>query len=108
MLEELKAPKAGNHAFRRFRITHLRKNLVPKDLEHFWLGHADEEIGDLYSKLMHDVQYRKGVAERIGVGFDVPASLNSKADLSKELAELDLDGPKPELDSEAVVTVNSL
>jgi hypothetical protein len=48
--------KAGNHAFRRFRITHLRKNLVPKDLEHFWMGHADEEIGDLYSKLMNDVQ----------------------------------------------------
>jgi hypothetical protein len=108
MLEQLQAPVAGNHAFRRFRITHLRKNLVPKDLEHFWLGHADEEIGDLYSKLMHDVQYRKDVAERVGVGFDVPARLNSRADLAQELPELDLDGPKLELDSEAVVTVNSL
>jgi integrase len=82
MLEQLKAPKAGNHAFRRFRITHLRKNLVPKDLEHSWMGHADEEIGDLYSKLMNDVQYRKDVAERVGTGFDVPLSLNSKADLN--------------------------
>jgi integrase len=109
MLEQLQAPVAGNHAFRRFRITLLRKNLVPKDLEHFWLGHADEEIGDLYSKLMHDVQYRKDVAECVGVGFDVPARLNSRADLAQELPELDLlDGPKLELDSEAVVTVNSL
>jgi len=72
MLEQLKAPKAGNCAFRRFRITHLRKNLAPKDLEHFWMGHADEDIGDLYSKLMNDVQYRKDVAERVGTGFDVP------------------------------------
>jgi len=66
MLEQLNAPVAGNHGFRRFRVTHLRKNLVPKDLEHFWMGHADEEIGDLDSKLMHDLPYRKYIAERIG------------------------------------------
>ena len=91
LLEELKAPKAGNHVFRRFRITHLRKNLVPKDLEHFWTGHADEEIGDLYSKLMHDVQYRKDVAERVGTGFDVPLNLNSKADLNPVEPRVEVD-----------------
>ena len=32
---------AGAHAFRRFRQTHLRMNLVGKDLEHFWMGHGD-------------------------------------------------------------------
>ena len=99
MLEQLKAPKAGNHAFRRFRVTHLRKNLVPKDLEHFWMGHADEEIGDLYSKLMNDVQYRKDVAERVGTGFDVPLNLNSKADLN--LVE-----PKVEVDEATEVVVS--
>jgi hypothetical protein len=41
---------------------------------------------------MHDVQYRKDVAERVGVGFDVPARLNSRGDLAQELPELDLDG----------------
>ena len=99
MLEQLKAPKAGNHAFRRFRVTHLRRNLVPKDLEHFWMGHADEEIGDLYSKLMNDLPYRKDVAERIGAGFNVPSSLNTKA-------QLNLVEPKVELDetTEAVVS----
>ena len=40
---------------------------------------------------MLDVQYRKHVAERVGVGFDVPVRLNSKADLAQELAELDLE-----------------
>ena len=64
--------KAGAHAFRRFRLTWLRENAVPKDLEHFWMGHADEEIGDIYSQLETNVKFRKEVAERIGLGFDLP------------------------------------
>jgi hypothetical protein len=99
MLEQLNAPVAGNHAFRRFRITHLRKNYVPKDLEHFWMGHKDEEIGDLYSKLMHDLSYRKDVAERIGTGFNVPEILNSKA-------ELNLVEPKIAVDDVVAVAVS--
>jgi hypothetical protein len=42
----------------------LRKNDVSKDLEHFWIGHEDEEIGDRYSKLedLEDiVAFRKEV-----------------------------------------------
>jgi len=92
--------------FRRFRITHLRRNLVPKDLEHFWMGHADEEIGDLYSKLMNDVQYRKDVAERVGVGFTVPAHLNTKV-IPMRKVQLDLDGPKVEVDEAVAVAINS-
>ena len=34
----------GFHAFRRFRLTWLRKNSVPKDLERYWMGHAPEEV----------------------------------------------------------------
>ena len=63
------------------------------------MGHADEEIGDLYSKLMHDVPYRKDVAERAGTGFDVPLNLNSKADLN--LVE-----PKVEVDEATEVVVS--
>ena len=63
--------KIGLHAFRRFRLTWLRKNGVPKDLEHFWMGHADEEVGDLYSKLKEDEPYRQLWAERIGLGFSI-------------------------------------
>jgi len=41
----------------------LRKNDVPKDLEHFWMGHEDEEIGDRYSKLKDVVAFRKELLE---------------------------------------------
>jgi hypothetical protein len=32
--------KAGHHAFRRFKLTWLRENKVPSDLERFWMGHV--------------------------------------------------------------------
>lgn len=73
VLAKLNQPKCGAHAFRRFRTTWLRKNGVPKDLEHFWLGHADEEVGDIYSKLKEDVAFRQEVTSRIGFGFELPA-----------------------------------
>jgi len=74
LLEKLGQPKAGSHAFRRFRITWLRKNGVPRDLENFWTGHAPETVGDIYSKLKDDVEFRKTVAENAGLGFEIPAS----------------------------------
>src|SRR2546429_7010003 len=43
ILAELNQPKCGAHAFRRFRLTWLRENAVPKDLEHFCMGHADQD-----------------------------------------------------------------
>jgi len=66
-----KGKKVGLHAFRRFRLTWLRKNGVPKDLEHLWMGHADEGVGDLCSKLKEDEPYRQHWVERIGLGFAV-------------------------------------
>jgi integrase len=72
ILAKLNQPKYGAHAFRRFRLTWLRKNNVPKDLEHFWMGHADEEVGDIYSKLKEDVKFRQEVTKRIGLGFELP------------------------------------
>ena len=51
ILEELKQPKSGAHAFRRFRTTWLRKQHAPEDLIRFWLGHADKSVTDSYSKL---------------------------------------------------------
>jgi hypothetical protein len=35
------------------------------------MGHADEEVGDLYSKLKEDEPYRQHWAERIGLGFSI-------------------------------------
>jgi integrase len=73
ILEELKVPMAGFHAMRRFRTTLLRKHRAPEDLIRFWLGHAEKSVTDGYSKLDEDVDFRKQVAEQIGVGFVVPA-----------------------------------
>jgi len=61
----------GFHAFRRFRLTWLRRNGAPRDLERFWMGHAAEEVGDLYSKLRDDVTFRQEWAERVGLGFQL-------------------------------------
>ena len=70
-LMKLGQPKAGFHAFRRFRTTWLRKNRTPEDLIRFWLGHADETVTDGYSKLREDVEYRKEVAAEVGLGFEI-------------------------------------
>ena len=72
VLAKLNQPKCGAHAFRRFRLTWLRKNDVPKDLERFWMGHEDEEIGDRYSKLKQDVEFRQAGAKKMGLGFELP------------------------------------
>jgi integrase len=63
---------AGNHAFRRFRNTFLRKNHVPDDLIQFWLGHAGKNMTDDYSAVRDDLKYRKMVAEQVGIGFELP------------------------------------
>jgi integrase len=78
ILEGLGHPKCGCHAFRRFRLTWLRRNNVPKDLERFWMGHADEEVGDLYSKLKNDVEFRREVAEKIGLGFEISVQVRQQ------------------------------
>lgn len=61
----------GFHAFRRFRITHLRKSRVPAGLVQFWAGHAEESITDGYDKIKLDVEARKTEAARIGLGFEL-------------------------------------
>jgi integrase len=72
ILENLNEPKCGCHAFRRFRITHLRKNDVPEDLVHYWVGHAGKSVTDAYRKSRLDLAFRKEVAERVGLGFEFP------------------------------------
>ena len=34
------------------------------------MGHAPEEVGDLYSKLKDDVAFRQEWAERVALGFE--------------------------------------
>jgi len=72
----LKQNGKGFHSFRRFRVMHLRKNRVPWDLEKFWIGHASKDVTDKYAaQLKEDVEWRKDVAEKTGLGFALPASI---------------------------------
>ena len=71
-LETAGIEQAGFHSFRRYRVTYLRKNRVPEDLLRFWIGHADKSVTDGYSKLKEDVEFRRTIAEQIGVGFEIP------------------------------------
>jgi integrase len=96
ILIDLKQPKMGCHAFRRFRITWLRKNLVPEDLITFWLGHAGKTVTDTYSKLRDDVGFRKQVAEKVGLGFEI----------SPESAVVGPNGPKIEAGTVEELAVN--
>jgi integrase len=70
---------AGNHGFRRFRTTFLRKNHGPEDLIQFWLGHAGKSMTDEYSHVGEDVTYRKMIAEQVGIGFEIPVQTPSIA-----------------------------
>jgi integrase len=74
LLKRLEQPKMGAHAFRRFRTTWLRKQRAPEDLIRFWLGHANRSITDIYSKVKDDAMFRKEVAERVGIGFEISDS----------------------------------
>ena len=75
VLTENGVPVGGCHIFRRFRMTWLRENSVPADIERFWLGHAKQTVGDDYSMLNRNVKFRKQIAEKIGVGFELPHSI---------------------------------
>jgi integrase len=62
----------GVHAFRRFRISVLRKARAPEDLISLWLGHAGQSGTDDYARqLRTDVSLRKEWAEKCGLGFEL-------------------------------------
>jgi len=57
-----------------FQNCALRKNRVPWDLQKLWLGHANKDVTDRYAEqLKEDVEWRKEEAERVGLGFTLPA-----------------------------------
>jgi len=73
ILKKLEHEKGGFNIFRRFRITLLKKSDCPGALEHFWSGHAQTHVSERYTKLLEDRDYRLNWAEKIGLGFELPA-----------------------------------
>lgn len=80
LLKKLGLERKGYHAFRRFRVTHLRENRVPEDLIRFWVGHKDRTMTDKYSKLKADGRFRRDGAEQVWLGFELPASAVAEKD----------------------------
>ena len=82
ILEKLGIEKQGFHGFRRFRVTHLESNVIPPALVRYWTGHAKSSDGevvkqavtDKYVMMSKDTKFRTEVAERIGLGFQLPKS----------------------------------
>lgn len=80
VLKELGIEKQGLHGFRRYRVTHLESNSVPQALIDYWTGHAKKSDGEnvqktmnqIYTKMGKDAAFREEIAERIGIGFELP------------------------------------
>ena len=82
--------KAGNHAFRRFRNTYLRNyTQCTEGVRNFWMGHADESMGDLYDKIKEDVAFRRNLAELCGFGFKLPSVVPNVPNVPKNGARSD-------------------
>jgi integrase len=65
-----KANIPGFHSLRRFRVTWLRKAIVPEGLTKYWIGHSsNQNITDRYDKIRFDVVARKQFAVQAGLGF---------------------------------------
>jgi integrase len=67
LLERLKIPRAGLHAFRHSRVTQLRKAGTPQDLQKQWIGHSSLTSGDRYSHTHEELEYRKSAAGNVGL-----------------------------------------
>ena len=71
-LSSLGAVTLGSSAIRE-----VIAEIVPSDIERFWLGHANRTVGDYYSMLKKNVTFRKQIADKIGVGFELPESISA-------------------------------
>jgi integrase len=74
VLESLGVDRGGNHVFRRFRATWLRKQRTPEDLIRLWLGHGGTSVIDRYVDAENELVWRKKEVERVGIGFTLPTS----------------------------------
>src|SRR5882724_11022680 len=67
LLKRLEIPKASLHAFRHSRVTMLRKNGTPEDLQKQWIGHSSLRTTDRYSHTHQELEYRRLAASKAGL-----------------------------------------
>ncbi len=83
LLKRLDISKAGLHAFRHSRVTMLRKNGTPADLQKQWIGHSSLRTTDRYSHTNQELEYRRLAASKVGLTFTVgPNGPNSAIGIS--------------------------
>jgi hypothetical protein len=71
--KKLELEQGGLNIFRRFRITAMETAEVPQALQHAWSGHARTHVSERYKKLLRQRGWRLEWAEKVGMGFDLPA-----------------------------------
>jgi integrase len=71
-LESLGLPSP--HAFRRFRITHLRKSGMNESVLRRQVGHADKDITSRYDRSGTDDAFVRAEVEKAGLGFTLTTS----------------------------------
>jgi integrase len=107
ILNQLRIPERGFHAFRRFRAEHLETALPGSDvLRKLWLGHSLSDISEKYVRnLKHNTLVRTMSAQKAGLGFSIApnsrpvAPTATKANLLKDWSgreDLNLRPPGPE------------
>jgi integrase len=77
LLAKLGIPKAGLHAFRHSRVTLLRKNGTPADLQKLWIGHSSLRTTDRYAHTDQELDYRRRAASRVGLDLIVGPNVAS-------------------------------
>jgi len=84
LLQKLGIRRGGFHAFRHARVTILRKNGTPPELQTQWIGHSSLRVTDGYSHTDEEVECRQRTAKKVGLGFVVgpngPKSVEKSAD----------------------------
>jgi integrase len=93
ILKEARITKCGFHAFRRFRNTYLRNyTACPDGLRTFWLGWSGKGMGEHYDKIRENADFRRQVAESVGIGFELPksASVPSETNVPSSLERVEL------------------
>jgi hypothetical protein len=45
----------------------------------FWIGHADRNVTDGYSKVKEDVAFRQLCAANLGLGFELQVKISQKS-----------------------------